>query len=58
MAELLRLLQAPGLEGVAVVFATAFLAIRLGHALIGLLRAWEDYRAERLRRPGRPPGAG
>jgi hypothetical protein len=58
MAELFQLLQTPGLEAVAIVFAVAFLLIRLGHAAIGLLRAWDDYRAERPRRVSRPPGAG
>lgn len=58
MAELIRLLQTPGLEGIVVVFAAAFLTIRLGHALIGLLRAWDDYREDRVRRPGGPPSTG
>jgi hypothetical protein len=58
MAELLRLLQTPGLEAVAIVFAAAFLLIRLGHALIGLAEAWDTYQAKRLRRLSKPPGAG
>jgi succinate dehydrogenase hydrophobic anchor subunit len=59
MAELFRLLQTPGLEAVAIVFAAAFLLIRLGHALIGLAEAWDTYhQAKRLRRLSKPPGAG
>lgn len=49
MPGLLQLLQTPGLGIAAVFFASAFLAVRLGHAVIGLLEAWEDYRSRRLR---------
>jgi len=48
MGELFRLLQLPGIaEILATSFAVAFLAIRLGHALLDLRRDWDDYQAER-----------
>jgi hypothetical protein len=57
MPELFQLLHMSGVGIVVIILAVAFVLIRLGHAAIGLLRAWDDYRAERVRRIRRPPSA-
>lgn len=48
MPELLRMIElSPAVEWVAVALICAFAVVQLGHRVIGLLRAWDEYRVNR-----------
>jgi hypothetical protein len=49
MAELLRLASLPGPTAyIVIVLGTCFAVVELAHRILGLLRAWDEYRAARL----------